>query len=360
MQSNAYKILMSRTSFHPTAMQLFFTVVFISLIQTFAEAQKINGIAFSAPYEEMLHDTMFENIKVTHANWVGLVPEALLDRSSLRLLPDEENEYKGATIATIKEGIQLARKAGFQIFLKPHVILPRHDGKSKDKTRRASWRGEIQARSEEDWIILESCYEEYILELATLAEEYDVELFSIGTELKAFVQHRPDFWNNLISQIRNRYSGLITYCANWDEYEKIEFWDQLDYIGIDAYFPISKKKTPPVRKTVKKWRSIKEKIQKVSARTDRKVLFTEFGYRNVSFSGRRPWTHDRGQKQNPNDKAQANLLEALMRSFWKEDWIAGGFSWEWFGIPLEKGNTDFTVQDKPAMAVLQKYYGDAE
>jgi len=296
---------MSRDTFRLVALKLLMTLMFLFLIQIFAKAQKINGIAFSAPYEEMLHDTMFEQIKVTNANWVGLVPEALLDRSTLLLLPDEENGYKGATVETIEEGIQLARKAGFSIFLKPHIILKSHDGKSKDKTRRASWRGDVVPRSDEDWLVLESCYEEYILELADLAEEYDVELFAIGTELKSFVQHRPGYWDKLIS----------------------------------------------------KWRSIKKKIKRLSEETDRQVLFTEYGYRNVSFAGRKPWIHDGGQKKVPNNEAQANLLEALLGSFWEEDWIAGGFSWEWFGIPLKEGNTDFTIQNKPALGVLQEWYG---
>ncbi len=351
------KHLMSRDTFRLVALKLLMTFMFLFLIQIFAKAQKINGIAFSAPYEEMLHDTMFEQIKVTNANWVGLVPEALLDRSTLLLLPDEENGYKGATVETIEEGIQLARKAGFSIFLKPHIILKSHDGKSKDKTRRASWRGDVVPRSDEDWLVLESCYEEYILELADLAEEYDVELFAIGTELKSFVQHRPGYWDKLISKIRQHYSGSITYCANWDEYQSIDFWGQLDYIGIDAYFPISQKKTPRVQKTKRKWRSIKKKIKRLSEETDRQVLFTEYGYRNVSFAGRKPWIHDGGQKKVPNNEAQANLLEALLGSFWEEDWIAGGFSWEWFGIPLKEGNTDFTIQNKPALGVLQEWYG---
>ncbi len=335
---------------------LLLSFLLVFLLPTSSKAEKINGIAFSAPHKETLHDTMFESIKVTHANWIGLVPEAKIDRPTLLLLADEENTYKGATVESVEKSIQLARKSGFQIFLKPHVIIQPHDGKSSDKTHGATWRGEIRPKSEEDWVMLESCYQEYILELADLAEEYNIELFSIGTELKAFVFDRPDFWNQLILEIKERYSGKLTYCANWDEYEAITFWDQLDYIGIDAYFPISKQRTPPVRRTMRKWKSIKKKIEKVSNQTNRKVLFTEFGYRNVSFSGRRPWTHDRDQKQSPNNEAQSNLLEALMRSFWEEEWIAGGFAWEWFAIPLEEDNTDFTVQDKPALAVIQDFY----
>ena len=200
-------------------------------------------------------------------------------------------------------------------------------------------------------------YSHYILKLAELAEKYDVELFAVGTELKAFVSHSPSYWDHLISATRDCYSGDLTYCANWDEYSNINFWDDLDFIGIDSYFPISLKKTPSVKGALKKWKPIRKKIKELSVETQRKILFTEYGYRNVSYAGRKPWIHDRGEKQELNYAAQANLHQALFKTFWDQDWVAGGFAWKWFAIPLKEGNTDFTVQDKPALRVIQKWYG---
>jgi len=338
-------------------LQVLLTLIILFFIQTFAKAQKINGVAFSAPYDQILDDSMFEDIKSTHANWVALVPEATLDRTTLMLLPDEFNDCWGETIEATEQSIILARKSGFQIFLKPHLVVGDKEKNTKDKTKGATWRGDIRPRSEEDWKTLEKSYSHYILQLAHLAEQYDVELFAVGTELKSMVSHNPSFWYQLISAIRECYSGELTYCANWDEYANIDFWDQLDFIGIDSYFPISYKKTPSVRDALKKWKPIKKKIKKLSAQTQRKILFTEYGYRNVSYAGRKPWIHDRGEKQELNYAAQANLHQALFKTFWDQDWVAGGFAWKWFAIPLKEGNTDFTVQDKPALSVIQKWYG---
>jgi len=83
---------------------------------------------------------------------------------------------------------------------------------------------------------------------------------------------------------------------------------------------------------------------------------TEFGYRSVSYAGKRPWTHDKGPAT-INNQAQVNLYKAFFQTFWKEKWVAGGFAWKWFYEPPKKNNTSFSVQGKPALKVVQKWYG---
>ena len=61
--------------------------------------------------------------------------------------------------------------------------------------------------------------------------------------MEKFVLNRPKFWNELILKIKKLYKGKLTYAANWDEYKRIHFWNVLDYIGVDAYFPLTDKKS---------------------------------------------------------------------------------------------------------------------
>ena len=318
---------------------------------------KINGMSFIGPDKPSISKNTFTEIQTTNSNWIGLVPEATLDRETLRLIPDQENDHWGNTIEAQIQAIHLAKEAGLKIFIKPHIILDKRKiSKSKgilDKTNGASWRGDLKAEHEADWDTFEDSYESYILKLAHLADSLEVELFSIGTEMREFVIERPQFWRVLISKVRDIYSGKITYCANWDEYDKVKFWSQLDYIGIDAYFPVNRSKTPTVKKTMKKWKPIKKKLKKLSSLYKKKTLLTEFGYRNVSYSGHKPWIHDDGKAER-NDKAQTNLYEAFFRTFWNDDWIAGGFSWNWQQNIVS--DTDFTIQNKPALSIIQKWY----
>ena len=334
-------------------------------------------MSFSGPGEPNLTVEMFEGIKVSNANWVALIPEATLDRYTLNFLEDAKNDWWSETIEANIQGIQLAKQAGLKVFLKPHIVLgaikDKRTPKARlvsyssnsfsntplvDKTRGAEWRGTLSVKKERDWQQLEQNYEAYILKLAKIAAIEEVDLFSVGTELKEFATKRPQFWRQLIQKVRMIYDGPLTYAANWDEYQKISFWQDLDYIGVDTYFPINKMKTPEVKKTIKYWRAIQKQLRKLSKAEDRKILLTEFGYRNVSYAGKRPWTHDKGKNTPPNYQAQVNLLEAFFQSFWHKPWVAGGFSWKWFGNPKSGKDTTFSVQGKPALKVLQKWYAE--
>ncbi len=323
-------------------------------VATTSHSQKINGISINGPSEPYLTQDMFEELASVNANWIGIVPEKKIYRHNLALQEDHHNAYWGQTIDATIESIKLARKAGLQIFIKPHVVLEKGH-KAKDITNGADWRGAINPTSEADWQAFEQHYEDYMLTLVKIAADHNVELFGIGTELKSFVEKRPQFWFSLIQKIREHYSGDLIYCANWDEYEDIPFWNELDFIGIDSYFPINKQRSPTVKKTKKNWTSISRKLEAFSRSYNKQIVFTEFGYRNVPYAGARPWTHDRGDSEY-DYRAQANLYEALFQTFWSESWIAGGFSWKWAMHKLPEYNTTFSVQDKPALVVLRTWY----
>lgn len=326
----------------------------------------INGISFIGPTSGGYDYNSFQKIKTTNSNWVALIPGATLGRSTLQIIqPDLSSEW-GSTIEAQVEGIKLAKEAGLKIFLKPHIVLEKSPYESADflnsllydyvdRTNFAIWRGDVIPQNEADWKTLEESYEAYIIDLAEVAQQYQVELFCIGTELREFVRLRPDYWNKLITKVRNIYSGKITYSANWDEYELVPFWDRLDYIGVDAYFPINESATPNVWRTLINWKPIKGKLRLFSEMKNKKILMTEFGYRSISYAGKSPWIHNKGDGT-PNNTAQANLYTAFFKTFWNESWVVGGFAWNWMHSARVIDTTDFTMQDKEAMEIIQKWY----
>ncbi len=316
---------------------------------------QINGVSFLGPSEATLDLTMFEILKQSNAEWVALIPEATLERSTMTLRPDSLNSYWSSTMPAQHEAITLAKQAGLKVFLKPHIVLSKLKSKPYDKSNGAVWRGDVILESDADWKALEESYAAYIIRLAELAEAMEVELFSVGTELREFVIHRPQFWTELIVMVRKIYNGQLIYCANWDEYDKVEFWNELDYIGVDAYFPISNAKTPKVRQLIKTWRSTKRKLKRLSKSKGKEILLTEFGYRNIDYAGQTPWVHDNGEAT-PNYQAQSNLYEAFFHTFWEEPWVAGGFLWNWLHTDLEAGDTDFSVRKKPVLTIIRQWY----
>ncbi len=369
---------MASTSIKNQALILL-TVVTLSLIcNTTLNSQnkiqnKIKGISFIGPHEPTLDISMINAVDEIHANWIAVIPESTLDRSTLLLIPDNENYNWSETQQGVQEIIQLAKQSRKKIMLKPQVVLAPNNTPNEyfnelasyinlnykvltDKTYGAKWRGDFVPRNEKDWKIWESTYQKYILEYARLASNFDVDLFCIGTELREFVVRRPEYWKSLIQQIRAIYDGPLTYSANWDEFHKVTFWKELDYIGTNTYHPISEDLTPNKDKVFDSWRKIRSQIRKASQKANRKVIITEYGYRNIAYAGLEPWTHDKGLKKTPNYQAQSNLYEAFFRGLWNESWVAGGFGWNWIYHELPEGNTDFSIQGKPAMQVVAKYY----
>ena len=47
-------------------------------------------------------------------------------------------------------------------------------------------------------------------------------------------------WRALIVEIRDVYGGPLSYAANFDQALEVGFWDALDAIGVNAYYPLSR------------------------------------------------------------------------------------------------------------------------
>jgi hypothetical protein len=106
------------------------------------------------------------------------------------------------------------------------------------------------------------------------------------------------------------------------------------------------------------WQPWKEKISELALAVNRPVLFTEFGYRSMDYTAKKPWLVDRNET-GVNLLAQVNAKQALFEEFWNENWFAGGFVWKWF-IHHDRagGNEDnrFTPQNKPAEDIIRTFY----
>ena len=166
---------------------------------------------------------------------------------------------------------------------------------------------------------------------------------------------------NRVRTYKDFYKDLFRFpyeCGQNVWYNKDFDWNELDYIGIDAYFPLTAKKTPTIEEFEAGWQPHKIEIQKTQKKFNTPVLFTEYGYRSIDFTGKKPWDSKR-ITGSINLLAQKNGLQAIHNQFWKEDWFAGGFIWKWFHKHIEVGgenNNRFTPQNKPAQDLLKKLY----
>jgi len=252
--------------------------------------------------------------------------------------------------------IKLAHTHGLKVFLKPHVwINAPLDGK---------WRSDIFPTNKKNWETWKKSYREFILLYAKIAEKNNVELFCIGTEFTRLALEKPKFWKDLIQEVRNIYSGKITYAANWyKEFENITFWDDLDFIGVQAYFPLVKNKNPSVEQISNGWKKHLPTLKKVHQKFDKKILFTELGYKSTADSAIEPWAWiDYSSKidQPASLETQVNCYKAFFSTVWKKDWLAGVHIWQWHTSNEDGGkdNLDFTPRKKTTEKIIAKGYGN--
>ena len=147
-----------------------------------------------------------------------------------------------------------------------------------------------------------------------------------------------------------------------DSYRQVPFWGLLDYVGINAYFPLSTAQTPSVAELVTGWSSYNvgtvrnwtQEIETLQATVNKPVIFTEIGYQSIDYAAKNP-SNDYVEPY--NGLGQANCYEAALRVFANKPWFAGIFWWGWSPENAGgAGNTYYTPQNKPAQSVLTAHW----
>ncbi|MFH1784303.1 MAG: glycoside hydrolase TIM-barrel-like domain-containing protein [bacterium] len=296
-------------------------------------------------------DRSITTLKETGANFVALVVTQYVDSASSNTI--ESDSSKTPTDEALVHAINSIHASGMSVMLKPHVDS--HD---------STWRGAITPSDINEWF---SSYMDFITHYASICQDNGVDSLSIGCELKTVSGSLyKDQWKLVIEAIRSVYSGQLTYAANWDEYESVSFWDYIDYVGIDAYFPLSDEKSPSISELVDGWSEYDgthgshnwvSELDVWQASMGKNIVFTEIGYRSVDFAVKNPWSWA-DQDVAYNGTLQASCYDAAIRVFKDKQWFGGMFWWSWTTNESAGGSTDidYTPQNKPAHDVLTEWY----
>ncbi|MEM9832099.1 MAG: hypothetical protein AAF944_15805 [Bacteroidota bacterium] len=281
-------------------------------------------------------------------NWVALVPYAfsIPGETFVRWQAEKKYYYWGESLTGVAHCIEMAHAKGMKVMVKPHLWV-----------KNQGWPGDFDLQTPEAWAAWEKDYREYVLAFATLADSLSAELFCIGTEVRHSVRQRPQFWQSLVRDVRAVYGGKLTYASNWDNYHNVTFWQDLDYIGVDGYFPLSEKAKPSKEELMRGWKPIKQELAKLSKSHDRPLLFTEYGYRSMIYSAGEHWNMNESELTT-DMWAQRTAYDAFYETFNSEPWYAGGFLWKW-SVPHDRSggvnNSRFTPQNKPAQDIIYRW-----
>jgi len=316
---------------------------------------KIRGVSWVAG--DSVTEAQILNLKQYQIEWISQTPfgwQTAYNLPEIRINSQASRAYWGESDAGLVHTTALAKKHGIKTLLKPHLWLRDRSGK---------WLGDITMPDEAQWAQWFENYRQFILHYAQLAEKEKIEALCIGTELHQPAVTHEKAWRKLIRDIRQVYSGQLTYAANWYlEYEQIKFWDDLDFIGVQAYFPLTKNKNPALKDLKVAWEKHLADINKIARKYKKPVVFTEAGYKSTADAAIEPWAwpqRDGIPAGTESDATQVACYEAMFQSVWHQPWFAGMFIWKWY--PQLRGNNrekaDFTPQNKPAAKVLADWYG---
>ncbi|MCM2256502.1 MAG: hypothetical protein NDJ94_12620 [Vicinamibacteria bacterium] len=271
--------------------------------------------------------------------------------------------------------VRAAHAAGLKVMAKPHLEMARVEIsaaeraalRGSDPARREAvmaalrqrsqargWHGEIEMRSEADWKAWFANYEAYLLAHARDAAAAGADAFCVGRELDLTVLARERDWRALIARVRGVFAGPLTYSAHHDTFDRLGFWDALDFAGVSAYFPVARSPQPSDAELAAGWVPVQVRLATFAREVARPVVATEVGYAAIAGAATRPWE----ERPEPADPwLQARLLDAAFAALSKTEGAHGAFVWLWEGVgnPPFRDNS-FTINGKPAEFALARWF----
>jgi VCBS repeat-containing protein len=243
-------------------------------------------------------------------------------------------------------------------FLDPSEIAPYSVG---------DWRQDYQPTNVAAFF---ASYQQMIVQEAQVAQANGAQMLSIGAELDQLAGPQYlSYWTDIITAVRQVFSGALTYSASWNTASQVSFWSQLNYEGIDNYVPLSNAPNPTLQDLVNGWlepatassnpgayavignQSPIEYFENLAAQSGKPLLFTELGYANDSGAAADP----SASGTSPDPTLQAELYQAFFQAWMqsKTSFLAGMYFWEWDpnGSTSNVGpNIDsFSPQNSPAL-----------
>ncbi len=280
------------------------------------ESSQQPGRGYGTPYTEELLDELAR----MGTNWVSVTPFGRIwSLTSTDILLDFEAPFADNR-AAVARMIQQAHARGIKVLLIPHLWV-----------ETTGWRGEIDPGTPEGWAAYHDSYRKFVLSWAELAGEAGADAFSIGVECKSWSGRFGDVWKGLIRDVRKRFPGVLTYSANWDEVEGVLFWDQLDLIGVNAFYPLAYKNGASYAEYVEGALRARDAIGAVADSLKMPVLFVEIGYTTRRDAAVEPWLWPDDMVNVAYDEhEQARALSALFDAFLPEPWFSGFFVWRYY------------------------------
>jgi hypothetical protein len=274
---------------------------------------------------------MLDQLRADGVNAIALVPYGFCNRTEPAIRFgggwERPESIEGVTA--------LAHERGIKVMLKPQLW------------GHGAFPGDIhfdRAEERAEWFRNYRLFLEYY---ARLAAKSHSDIFCVGVEFVQMSRYEAE-WRKLIARARELYSGPLVYGATQGpEFEGVQFWDALDYIGLNNYYPLPDDLSLD---------AVVRKIELVQHKFKKPVIFPEAGFPSLKDPHREPWS------ESPRALSltdQARCYEAVLRAFYQKPWFYGVYWWKvgtnGFGGPRDGSHTPW---GKPAMEIVTRWYKD--
>jgi hypothetical protein len=280
-----------------------------------------------------------DELKSLGVNSIAIHPYAQIENDGhVRFRAVENNRH-------ITVPLDWARERGLSVMLIPHIAY---------WGSRFLWRGEINFQSAAEWDRFFTDYQTWIVQMAQIAQAHGVATFCIGLEF-SYAQKFDARWRKIIAAVRQVYHGKVTYGGNWDSFQEVTFWDALDYIGVLAYFPLTKSVNPSEGEIAAAWdRKCAELTAFSKAHGGKKFLFVEIGYNESARAAAEPWAFKMGGE---NAAAiQQRCIEVALDLPARCSAVAGMYWWKWFpDLPMHE-EENYRLQTPAIKALIAQHW----
>jgi len=294
------------------------------------------GIEWQMPEME----TALDELKSLGVNSIAIHPYAQIREDGHVI----SGRRSGASTTHITTPLRWAHERGMSTMLIPHIAY---------WGTKFLWRGEINFATPEEWNTFFDEYETWIVQMAALAEAEHAEVFCVGLEY-SYAQKYDEHWRKIIAAVRAVYHGKVTYGANWNEYAEVKFWDALDYIGVLAYFPLTKTADPSAAEIAAAWEKRCAELERFSKQNGKQFLFTEIGYNESSRAATEPWAFKTGGEH--ATEIQARCIDIALGLPAKHPFLAGMYWWKWLPEIPHHEQENYRLQTAPIKALIAKHW----
>lgn len=290
------------------------------------------------------------------------------------------------TLASEARAIRYARSLGLKTGIKPLVDVGRNPSSGTDR----KWIDfSRDAPAQQRWF---ESYRYMLAQYARMARDQRVDVLVIGTGLTKMTDDPIEQaqWRQIIRDLRSGelmaddkggYEGIVTYGARWDSIYSDAgdtgthqfFWDDLDFIGIEGFWPLvngndPEHDNPSVSKLRQGWttnflaggRPPGVAVRSLYDEYRKPVVLTGLGYLSRGGTSADPSKGDYAQAAaggTVQSEPQARAYRAAF-DFWdgvarQGGWFQGIYWWNWLPkLGTVKNNGDYTPQGKPAEVEL--------